>query len=686
MESFPDVAVKVAHLNKFHTYLRDTTWTLSGACPHPIFWRCATPCTPLLCRCLSSFATGYYFSHTMQFHGTRLPCFSPSPTTRTGIGKGAERELLESFNHVSTVFLSLPESQQEVIADITARMGDGMALYISRNLHQGTTDIADYNLYCHFVAGLVGEGLSRIFSAAGYEAPDVAEQIQLANDMGLFLQKTNIIRDYLEVSAARASESSSYLGAFRLSAVPLLCRRSCSATLALAVWLVAIGGFVVTATGTSCTLLHLLMSCRALSVSSHLSQDFVDKRAFWPKEIWGEYASNLGDFAHGASPKAMACLNHMVADAMTHVPSCLRYLSKLNDPAVFRFCAIPQVMAIATLEELTSNPKVFTGVVKIRKGMAVRLMTDARDIAGVSEVFLSATRSIYSKMAGYRSQQDMLGPVVDRIEGICIAGVPFRSVRHLFDVRIVVMVGLLVGVLLRFLNSRRRGWHGHALPTEMLSLDVRAVRLQGVGECCGVSSPWSCCPVLTQWMALALWAGWGVSCPPPFCVPRRFMHSRFLLLCLLFLSADVRGGVDDRVRVVPRGVRGRAARPVRHVVAREGEGGVRVSAAKRQRHGRGGAARAARCVVRAVVEEGGGGGRAAHRRLQLAREGVAVWPASAQDGRVNAASCTGAFTVTTCGYFAAKLVGKMSAVFVCNVWCMESVTVRMLFLLFWNVW
>lgn len=30
-------------------------------------------------------------------------------------------------------------------------------------------------------------------------APVVAEQLQLANDMGLFLQKTNIIRDYLEV-------------------------------------------------------------------------------------------------------------------------------------------------------------------------------------------------------------------------------------------------------------------------------------------------------------------------------------------------------------------------------------------------------------------------------------------------------------------------------------------------------
>ena len=33
-------------------------------------------------------------------------------------------------------------------------------------------------------------------------------------------------------------------------------------------------------------------------------------------------------------------------------------------------------MAIATLAECYRNPKVFTGVVKIRKGLAVRLLRD----------------------------------------------------------------------------------------------------------------------------------------------------------------------------------------------------------------------------------------------------------------------------------------------------------------------
>lgn len=57
--------------------------------------------------------------------------------------------------------------------------------------------VEDYDLYCHYVAGLVGIGLSQLFSASGRESPELATNTELANHMGLFLQKTNIIRDYL---------------------------------------------------------------------------------------------------------------------------------------------------------------------------------------------------------------------------------------------------------------------------------------------------------------------------------------------------------------------------------------------------------------------------------------------------------------------------------------------------------
>ncbi len=58
--------------------------------------------------------------------------------------------------------------------------------------------MAEYDLYCHYVAGLVGEGLSRFFSVE-IEGENVLEAATtLANSMGLVLQKTNIIRDFLE--------------------------------------------------------------------------------------------------------------------------------------------------------------------------------------------------------------------------------------------------------------------------------------------------------------------------------------------------------------------------------------------------------------------------------------------------------------------------------------------------------
>lgn len=149
-----------------------------------------------------------------------------------GVGEGDERYLLQHFQQVNAMFAGLPAVDQDVIADICARMGDGMASFSGRDLRQGTEDVADYNLYCHYVAGLVGEGLSRLFVAHGDEAPEVADDVKLADDMGLFLQKTNIIRDYLE--------------------------------------------------------------------------DFVEGRAFWPREIWAQYGSALGDFGKNVAAAATA--------------------------------------------------------------------------------------------------------------------------------------------------------------------------------------------------------------------------------------------------------------------------------------------------------------------------------------------------------------------------------------------
>jgi farnesyl-diphosphate farnesyltransferase len=245
-----------------------------------------------------------------------------------GVGEGDEKVLLQEYYKCVAVFSDLPKTSQDIIADITKRMGQGMAGYVEKDLGQGTVTLDDYYLYCHYVAGLVGEGLSRLFSSSGYESPKVASVSKtLANDMGLFLQKTNIIRDYLE--------------------------------------------------------------------------DYVDGRAFWPKEVWGRYTKtdDLGDFARPESRKrAVALLNHLITDALRGVPTCLEYMKLLKTEENFRFCAIPQVMAIATLSELYNNPKVFTGVVKIRKGLACKLILDTSSVGGLHRSFYRFATSIMDRV------------------------------------------------------------------------------------------------------------------------------------------------------------------------------------------------------------------------------------------------------------------------------------------------
>jgi len=232
--------------------------------------------------------------------------------------------LLGNYQKVSRMFLSLDPAYQEVISDICEKMGNGMADFAEKKVNS----IDDYDLYCHYVAGLVGIGLSGLFSASGVEALRLKDEKVISNSMGLFLQKTNIIRDYHE--------------------------------------------------------------------------DLHADRTFWPSEVWSRYIDELDKFQFApSSPQSLACLNELVTDALRHVPDCLRYLSLLTDKKVFRFCAIPQVMAIATLAKVYNNPDVFTGVVKIRKGLAAKLMLNTGNMDDVYNYFDQFSREILRKLPAY---------------------------------------------------------------------------------------------------------------------------------------------------------------------------------------------------------------------------------------------------------------------------------------------
>ncbi|XP_059368006.1 squalene synthase-like isoform X2 [Carassius carassius] len=233
-----------------------------------------------------------------------------------------DRQVLEDFPTISVEFRNLGEEYRDVISDICYRMGVGMSEFLEKKV----SSMEEWDKYCHYVAGLVGIGLSRLFSASQLEDAEVGWDTELANSMGLFLQKTNIIRDYLE--------------------------------------------------------------------------DQQEGRAFWPQEAWSQFASRLEDFARPQHlSSALSCLNLLVTDALHHVPDVIEYLSRLRNQSVFNFCAIPQVMAIATLSACYNNPQVFQGVVKIRKGQAVTLMMQATSMGAVQSIIAQYSQEILQKVS-----------------------------------------------------------------------------------------------------------------------------------------------------------------------------------------------------------------------------------------------------------------------------------------------
>ncbi|CAL1545763.1 unnamed protein product [Lymnaea stagnalis] len=235
--------------------------------------------------------------------------------------KDQHKIVLERFPSISKEFRALEEIYRDVISDICAKMGEGMSIYLDKKVDS----MEDWDEYCHYVAGLVGIGLCRLFSCSGLEDPIVGEDTALANSLGLFLQKTNIIRDYLE--------------------------------------------------------------------------DWNDKRIFWPRAAWSKYAKDIGDFAQPENrEKALVCLNELITSALEHISSSLLFMSRLKNQSIFNFVAIPQVMAIATLERCYNNPKVFTGVVKIRKGEAVRMMLDANNFETVKAIMRHFTIEIVDRI------------------------------------------------------------------------------------------------------------------------------------------------------------------------------------------------------------------------------------------------------------------------------------------------
>ncbi|RFU78720.1 squalene synthase [Trichoderma arundinaceum] len=241
--------------------------------------------------------------------------------------KEKDRELLEKFDVVVTELKKIKKPYYDIIKDMTYKMGNGMADYAENTemIKNGVQTVKEYELYCHYVAGLVGEGLTRLFVASQLANPKLAERPSLTESMGQFLQKTNIIRD--------------------------------------------------------------------------IHEDWQDGRRWYPKEIWSQHVERWEDlFDPKYRPQAVNCISAMVLDALKHVDECLFYMAGMRDQSAFNFVAIPQGMAIATLELCFRNPAVLDRNVKITKGDACQIMLECtQNLYTLCEVFRRYARRIQKK-------------------------------------------------------------------------------------------------------------------------------------------------------------------------------------------------------------------------------------------------------------------------------------------------
>jgi farnesyl-diphosphate farnesyltransferase len=271
------------------------------------------------------------------------------------------------FDKIISEFLLLRPEVQDSIEYITREMGHGMADFTEKKIETKS----DYDLYCHYVAGLVGIGLSRLFGIVQLENDEVVKNEIAANSMGLFLQKTNIIRDFHE--------------------------------------------------------------------------DFQQGRIFWPKEVWSCHVDDLSEFGGRPIP-AVRCLNELVLDALKCVPDCIEYLSSLKDPGIFRFCSIPQVMAIATLALCFNNPAIFHHHIKLSRGTTARLFLQSTNIHNVKALFAEFANAISQKIHAHEPQYMEVQLAVEKIKVL--------SMKHRTSARLAVSMetSFIVAILITFVS------------------------------------------------------------------------------------------------------------------------------------------------------------------------------------------------------------------------------------------
>lgn len=268
------------------------------------------------------------------------------------------RNLMKNFYKVNRTYKQLHSKYRDVIKNSTHEMAKGMVKFLDKS-SMDTTE--DYESYCHYVAGLVGIGLSQIFTLSGSEFNDLTKHESLSNSMGLFLQKTNIIRDVKE-----DYDEKRYW------------------------W----------------------------------PKDIVSKHFASMNDIFDNMRETIEAGEAGEAleltitTKHTDLLNEMIMNALQHIPDSIEYLSLIKNVSNFKFCAIPQVVAAQTLVTLFHNPNVFKKTEKLNKTTLARIFMDVHDMNSILKFYIDAIEKIERKIYDSESSKSKVCKYVDELEKI----------------------------------------------------------------------------------------------------------------------------------------------------------------------------------------------------------------------------------------------------------------------------
>ena len=111
----------------------------------------------------------------------------------------AEHELIRQIPRVIRITRSFSELQREALQRCVRTMAKGMGQFQLRGEKQGLQSLEDLDRYCYYVAGVVGQMLTRLFCL---HSPEIAKKhdalMALAASFGQGLQMTNILKDVWE--------------------------------------------------------------------------------------------------------------------------------------------------------------------------------------------------------------------------------------------------------------------------------------------------------------------------------------------------------------------------------------------------------------------------------------------------------------------------------------------------------